>query len=253
MINIVLRTITNSGLQVVGYLLGNENSNRLLVCSHGFGVKSDSRGIFTMVKESFKDHFLGVGFHYVSVDDFTGSTFVYEFSTQVQKLLTVIEKVQGKYGKKRITIIGHSQGCLIPSLMLRDHPMEIEKLILLSPSPTTDLVRKMTSYWGNRVGSTVDLNGLSAFSRSDGAITYVPAAFWKEAKTTFPVELFKFVADNYPTYFVRPINDEVVPEKDYALLKALKPKHYFELKNGHDYKEDNRIGLLGLLNKILFE
>jgi len=148
MIDTVLRTITDSGLQIVGRMIGNENSDQLLVFSHGFGVKSDSRGIFTMINESFKDHFLGVGFHYVSVDDFTGSTFVYPFSTQVEKLMTVIEKVQDKYGKKRITIIGHSQGCLIPSIMLKSHPMEIEKLILLSPSPSTDLVKKMTSYWG---------------------------------------------------------------------------------------------------------
>lgn len=248
-----LRTITNSGVQVIGRLVGDETGDRLLICSHGFGVKSDSRGIFSTVNEAFKDHFLGVGFNYVSVDDFTGSTYVYEFSKQVEKLRTVIEKVQDKFGKKRITIIGHSQGCLIPSLMLEETPIELEKLIYLSPSPTADLVKKMTSYWGKRVGANIDIHGLSTFVRSDGAINYVPAAFWAEAKDISPLEVFKSVEEKYHPYFVRPMEDSVVTEQDYEALKAMKPKRFYELPGGHDFKEDNRIGLLGLLNKILFE
>lgn len=252
MVDIELRTISDSGLQVVGRILGNEKSERLLICSHGFGVKSDSGGIFNMVCESFKEQFLTVRFHYVSIDDFTDSTFVYEFSKQVEKLMTVLQKTQEKYGQKKITIIGHSQGCLIPSLMLKQNPMSIEKLIMLAPSPTTDLVRKMTLYWGKRVGSEVNLKGKSVFARANGSTTYLPAAFWEEAKKTNPLEVFKFVEAHYPTYFVRAFDDTVVLQEDYEKLKDLQPKNYFELPNGHDFKEDNRMGLLTLLNKILF-
>ena len=251
MIDIELRTISDSGLQVVGRILGNEMSDKLLVCSHGFGVKSDSGGIFNMVCESFKEQFLTVRIHYVSIDDFTDSTFVYEFSKQVEKLMTVIQKTQEKYGSKKITIIGHSQGCLIPSLMLQKYPMEIEKLILLAPSPTTDLVNKMTSYWGKRVGSEVNLKGKSVFARANGSTTYLPAAFWEEAKKTVPLDAFKFVESHYPTYFIRALDDTVVLKEDYEKLKELHPKNYYELKNGHDFKEDNRLALLTVLNEIL--
>lgn len=251
MIDLDLRTITESGLQVSGKILGNELSDTLLICSHGFGVKSDSWGMFNIICEALRDKCLTIRFHYVSIDDFTDSTYVYSYSKQVEKLETVIQKMQQKYGVKKVVIIGHSQGCLIPCIYLQTTNQKIEKLLLLSPSPSTNIAEKMKSHFGGREGSEFNLEGLSVAVRSNGSKTYIPKEFWIDAEKTNPIDLFTYAIENQNTYFIRAKNDTVVSEANNNLLKELNPKNYYELPNDHDYKEDNRVGLLSLITKIL--
>lgn len=251
MIDNELRTVTESGLQVVGRLLGNENSGKLIICSHGFGVLSDSHGMYNVICETFKDTHLTARFHYVSVDDFTNSTYVYEFSRQVEKIKTVYDKIVKKFDIKEIIIISHSQGCIVTSLYLKKYLPKVDKVILLSFPPSTDIVKKMLSFFGKRVGSKVNLGGLSEFTRSNGMKTFVPADFWKEAKIINSIELYQFVEKSYHTYFVRATNDTVVNPAEYKDLKLDQLKNYYELPGDHDYKKDKRVGLLTLLDKII--
>lgn len=101
MIDDSLRLSTPNGQQIIGRITGNEQSDQILVFSHGFGVKSDSRGMFNLLVDTFKDKYLTVRFHYVIVDDITQETVASSYSEQTEKLLTVINKVQQKYGNKR--------------------------------------------------------------------------------------------------------------------------------------------------------
>ena len=251
MIEAGLRTITESGIQVDGKILGNENSGQLIICSHGFGVLSDSHGMYNQICETFKDSYLTARFHYVSVDELTNSTYVYEFSRQVQKLKTVYEKLVKKYNIKKVVIIAHSQGCTITSLFLKEFSPLVDKVIMLAYPPNTDISQKMFKFFGSRVGAKINLKGLSTFPRSNGMTTIVPAVFWTEADKTNPPELFKYVNSRYDTYFIRATGDTVVSSDKYYLLDPKNLKHYYELPNDHDFKEDKRLGLLNLLNNIL--
>jgi hypothetical protein len=109
----------------------------------------------------------------------------------------------------------------------------------------------MTKFFGSRDGAKIDLNGLSTFPRSNGMTTIVPSEFWRDADNTNPPELFKWVNQNYDAYFVRAMQDTVVASDKYHLLDPKTLKHYHELPNDHDFKEDKRLGLLTLLNQIL--
>lgn len=128
---------------------------------------------------------------------------------------------------------------------------KVDKAIFLAYPPNSDITNKMTKFFGSRAGSKIDMNGLSTFPRSNGMTTIVPSTFWKEADQTNPPELFKLVNDSYDAYFVRAMQDTVVASDKYHLLDPHSFKHYYELPNDHDFKEDKRLGLLTLLNSIL--
>lgn len=251
MIDTALRTITESGLQVIGRLLGSENSRKLIICSHGFGVLSDSHGMYNQICETFKDSYLTARFHYVSVDELTNSTYVYEYSRQVEKLKTIYDKLVEKYNISEVVIISHSQGCTITSLFLEKYKPKVDKVIFLAYPPNSDITNKMTRFFGNRDGAKIDMDGLSTFPRSDGSTTIVPPAFWQDADKANPPELFKVVNQEYDTYFVRAMRDEVVAVDKYHLLDPTSLKHYFELPNVHGFSDDDRLGLITLLHEIL--
>lgn len=251
MINLDLRTITESGLQVNGKILGNENSHKLIICSHGFGVLSDSHGMYNQICETFKDSYLTARFHYVSVDKLANSTYVYEYSRQVEKLKTVYDKLVEKYNISEVIIISHSQGCTITSLFLQKYKPKVDKVIFLAYPPNSDITKKMTRFFGSRDGAKIDIDGLSTFPRSDGSATIVPPAFWKDADKTNPPELFKQVNLDYETYFIRAMQDTVVSVDKYHLLDPSTLKHYYELPNVHGFSDDDRQGLLTLLSDLL--
>jgi predicted esterase len=251
MINEKLLTVSENGLQVVGRISGNENSDEILIFSHGFGVKSDSRQMFTKICEHFQDKYLTVRFHYVSVDDFANTTYAHEYSKQVEKLKTVIDRISAKFPEKSITIIAHSQGCYMPPLLLKSYPYKIKKLILLAPPPTQNLIEKMKLNFSKRPGSTLNIDGNSILLRSNKSQTILPSQFWKEAALLDPISLYKDVNEKYETHFIIAKNDTAVIYDDYKNFNPLGLKNVYYLENDHEFKEDGMKGLIGLLEKIL--
>jgi pimeloyl-ACP methyl ester carboxylesterase len=251
MIDEKLLTVSDNGLQVVGRIVGNENAERVIIFSHGFGVKSDSRQMFTKVGESLKENFLLVRFHYVSVDDFANTTYAHEYSKQVEKLKTVIDRVIAKYPNKKVTIIAHSQGCYIPPLLLKKYNYEIEKLILLAPPPTQNIVDKFKAKFTNRPGSVLNMEGNSELLRSDESKTIIPSQFWTEAALLDPISLYKDVIEKVETHFVIAKNDTVLIYKDYKNFEPLHLKNIYYLENDHNFEEDGMKGVIQLISTIL--
>ncbi|MBI2356958.1 alpha/beta fold hydrolase [Candidatus Dojkabacteria bacterium] len=246
-----LLTISENGLQIVGKVLGNEESSQILICCHGFGVTSDSWGMYKTICEHFKEKYLTIRFNFVSVDEFVRTTYVHEYSKQVEKLKTVIDRVNKKYPNRTITIIGHSQGTFIPPLFLKMYNSKIDKLILLAPPATSDIALKMKEYFEKRPGTKIDTSGKTVLERSDGSTTIVPSEFWSEAGLIDPTSLFKHVDDNYNTYFVWAKNDPVLTNKEYEAIKSITPTNFVELDGDHDFKNDNWKKLIEYLDGIL--
>jgi len=251
MIDETLITLTESGKQVVGKILGNPNSDKILICSHGFGVDSNSSGMFSLITEMYKDSYLTIKFHYVSKDDFTGDTYVHPFSIQKEKLRTVIEKVTKKYPGKTITLLSHSQGCFISSMYLKESNRKIDQVIMLAPPLTTDLVKKMTSYFLQKQGTKINIQGKSILKRSVGNNTYVPKEFWEEADNFKPLPLYKELNNTYKIHFIVATKDTVLDVNTFEQLRSFNPKYYYELPNDHNFNEDKWLGLLGVLKDIL--
>jgi pimeloyl-ACP methyl ester carboxylesterase len=252
MIDEPLRLAVPTGLQVLGRITGNENSNSVLIFSHGFGVKSDSRGMFNKIVAEFQEKFLTVRFHYVSIDDFSQDTYVTSYSDQINKLTTVVEKIRTRYPDKTVIFLAHSQGCWITSAYIARGGVVPVKHILMAPSPTINVASRMKVKLEGREGSVLNAQGISTFPRTDGSKTYILSSFWQDAEKIVPMDLMCTAANAVSPVVIWGTKDELRNAKDFETIKAeLKPIRVYELPNGHDFSEDDVIGLVAVLSKEL--
>lgn len=246
-----LRLSTPTGLQVLGRLSGNERADTIVVFSHGFGVKSDSRGMFNKLSEMLENDTLTVRFHYVTIDDFTQDTYVTSYSDQVEKLTTVVEKITTRFPGKRLVLISHSRGCMISSMYIQTGAIIPKLHIMLAPPPSSDVANKMRTKIQAREGSVLDEEGISVLSRSDGSKTMILPTFWKDAENVNPNKLFETASKSVPTIVIWGTLDTTVESAKYAEIKQLPLKKLYELPNGHEFMEDEMKGVCRIVKSEL--
>ncbi|MCC7304066.1 alpha/beta hydrolase [bacterium] len=251
MIDEQLRIATDSGKQVIGRVTGNEASDTVLIFSHGFGVKSDSRGMFNQIVTHFQTRDLTVRFHYVITDDITQDTFATNYSEQVEKLHTVIERVQKKYGKKKIVIISHSRGCGITCRYIVEQKILPRLHIMLAPPTTVENSTRTREKFKKREGAVLNRTGISIYPRSDGTKTFIPSNYWDEAESMNPLEVYAQATTLVPTTIIWGTLDTTVGQDKLPELEKLGVKRLVKLPNSHDFTEDNVVGVIKILDEEL--
>lgn len=121
-----------SGIEIKGEYEGNAKSGKIIVFSHGFGVKRDSRGMFNEIGDFLKSKSLIIRFDYNDINKAENLVTVLPYSDQAKILKKVLRFVKDEFQPKEINIISHSMGCLVTGIL---SPRNIEKIILLSPPP----------------------------------------------------------------------------------------------------------------------
>lgn len=231
---------------VKGEYWGNKTSGRAVIFSHGFGVKRDSRGMFTSLGEALKDDCLVVLFDYVDVNK-DGSTIAYSFTNQAERLKAVLKYVKNKLNPKRMAIVAHSQGCIIVGLA---SPDGVDKVVLVA-GPVSAPGQGMRDYFSQREGTIINKDKVSQIKRSDGSLTFVPPEYWEEARKVNPAALYKRLAEKSKVSFVRARQDQMVVGEDYSLFKKGGRVGYLELDGNHDFEGKARKPFLEKIISIL--
>ena len=234
---------------IQGEYEGDEDSRRLVIFSHGFGVKRDSWGMFNEIGDTLKDGSLVVRFDYNRISIEENATHVLPCSMQSQMLAQVIDHFNSLFSPTSKTIIAHSMGCVVTGLL---QPNKIEKILLLAP-PITSPYQRLKDYFSKRHGSRIDETQESVIERSDGSWTYIPPEFWPEIQATSPYELYKHLMTKTDLYAIRPLQDQVITSEDYSGLKQLLKGSYREIEGSHDFHPPHRQKLLDTIQKILGE
>ena len=130
------------------------NGSPMVVFSHGFGVKCDSRGLFTDIASSLPTHFGYILFDYNKIENLSGREHVHlrSYSEQVQILGSVLGIAKGK--SSTVYLVGHSMGSVTISL-LKD--ADVHKVILLAPPLSTTSGRR---YFSEYPGAHRDNNNI---------------------------------------------------------------------------------------------
>lgn len=251
MVDEQLRVATDSGLQVLGRVSGNETGDKILIFSHGFGVKSDSRGMFNKICAAVQDRFLTIRFHYVSIDDLTQDTYVTSYSSQIEKLMTVVERMNLRFPNKKIIFISHSQGCWISSAYIAKGPIMPVKHIMLAPSPTVNVAARMRMKLESREGAILNEQGPSVFPRTDGTKTIISPMFWKDAEKFNPLKLLRSATKKVPTVIIWGTKDALRTTEHYKEVRKLRVMRWYDLLNGHEFAEDNADGLVAVIQQEL--
>jgi hypothetical protein len=218
----------------------------IIIFSHGFGVRKDSRGLFDAVAEELKKE-EGIDcilFDYSTIDEKKNIITVEPFSKQVAVLQKVIEDAQTKKPDAIIDIIAHSQGCTVAALL---NPEGIRKSIFCAPFFHTD-IEKIRSRYLKFSQSELNFDGVSKRLRRDGSTTIIPPEYWKER---FDINLFKIYnsfAKKTNLIIISANQDEIINEIDYSLLKNCR---LINLEGKHDFEGEEKYALIKTIKQII--
>jgi len=213
--------------------------SKYLVFSHGFGVKKDSRGMFTEIAEKFPEY-KPVMFDYNLINNETNEVTVEPYSKQSELLNAELNSIYKYDTDAEITLICHSQGCIIPCL-IKD--IKIERAILLAPP------KILGSKMSRNKNAEKTKHGEFRIPRKDGTTTIVTKEFVEELDKTFPLELYSNLSRLTNSYAVIAKQDKILKDSDLSAL-ADKIKIY-EIEGDHNFTGIDRKGLIETLSNIL--
>lgn len=212
---------------------------KYLLFSHGFGVKKDSRGMFTEIAQNFPEY-QPVMFDYNIVNDEINEVTVEPYSKQAITLENQITNILEEDKEADITLICHSQGCIMPCL-IRD--INVSKVVLLAPPKIvgSNMRRKQNVSKGS--------DGSIRIPRKDGTITIVTTDFIAELDKTVPIELYDRLSRTIETTMVIAKQDEILKDIDFSeLADQIK---IIEIDGDHNFTGKARKGLINLIKTTI--
>ncbi len=210
---------------------------KTIICSHGFGVKADSRGMFTEIANKFPGYTFKM-FDYNEILS-NGDVVVADIDTQAQKLQSVIDEAEGE-----IVMLCHSQGCIIAGLV---DVTKVSEAILLAP-PVLMSMQRVVEKLQNRPGSEINLDGVSKLRRTDGTTTHVPREYIQSLQNRDPIALYETLSQKIPVIIVRAAKDHVLGDTD---LSQVSNAQKIDIDSDHDFTGSARAELTTILRKIL--
>ena len=208
-----------------------------VICSHGFGVAADARGMFTQISDELSDHEF-IMFNYNSFDN-EGSTIVEPLNEQAKKLQQVIDEQRDAR-----VLLCHSQGSIIAGMV---DLKTISKVILLAP-PVKMSMERVIEKLMKKPGSEINLEGISKLPRSDGTMTYIPVSYIQSIKGRDPTAMYAAVASKVPTVIIKATDDQVLGSTNFENVLSA---DVIEVHADHDFTGSGRSELVSLLKTIL--
>lgn len=220
-------------------------TDKIVLYSHGFGVKKDDRGLFTDIAGSL-DNFQHAMFDYNQVDEQDNTLTVTPLHEQAEMLKSQYDSLRSKYPDATIDLVCHSQGCVVAGLADLGG---VRKTVLLAP-PTRFLGSEAKLKQMSEREGTVIENGVVSYPRRDGSTTIIKQDYWQSRdKISDPIALYNRLSQKTEVIIVEALDDEVLGESDYSALSA-KVLHVQQEAN-HDFTNEARPVLLKTIGEVL--
>lgn len=212
-----------------------------VVYSHGFGVRKDDRGLMTDIAAALPEceHIL---FDYNAFDEATNTMTVSPLNAQVTKLKEKLESL-GNDPDATIDLVAHSQGCIVAAIA---KPTNVRKMLFLAPPDNLDKDRLIT-FFGDRPGSQINLEGESRIPRRDGTTTIIPASYWRSIEAPQPIRLYNRLPAHSEVKFYIANNDEVLGMSNFD--QTDQAIELIQVDGNHDFNGEYRSGLIKLIKE----
>jgi pimeloyl-ACP methyl ester carboxylesterase len=185
---------------------------QMLLFSHGFGVRADSRGLFTAITQSLPRGWGYVLFDYDTYDTLKNQLIVNSMSDRLIRLQAVINWARQQAGVEQVHMVGHSLGCLVAAELA---PAGIGKIVLLSPPLA--LGSRFADIYTHRKGAKHSGHTWS-LPRADGTTTVVDDEIFAELVSVDAEGELTKLAMFRPFSLILASADEVLPDADYTDL-----------------------------------
>lgn len=216
-------------------------SDKVIIFSHGFGVKWDSRGLFTEISDSLPGYDF-IFFDYAKVDNERNTT-LEDLNDQFISFENALQTaINLKYSE--INIISHSFGIVIPAKL---NSSLINKFVMLAPAKYIDKEKQLESLY-KKEGAVIDLKGYSSFARSDGTKTFVNHTFYDSIEG---LNIFDYLKDlkAKEQYLIIAKQDEIITD-NYSKNELPDNIILIEVDGDHNFKGEDRAGLIEKLKEI---
>ncbi len=237
---------TPGGLLIEGEYRG-QNSQKVVVFSHGFGVDRHGRGLFDDISKALEEEALVVLFDYSKVSEDRQETRIPSLSNQSRILDKVLRYVQSQFHPEEVDLIAHSQGCVVTGIL---SPDGISKIVLIS-SPLEPSYETMKTYFSARPETVINESGESRIKRSDGTVTIVQSDFWRDLNRD-PSFLYDHLASKTRMTLVLADNDQVIGEQNPSWLVDNPHIKVVELPGNHDFDTNLEVRK-ALISKVVEE
>ena len=217
---------------------------KIIIYSHGFGVRSDDRGLFSDIKNVLPE-FEHVTFDYTFVDEVHNTMVQPSLDQQSAKLNEVILKMRSENPDAEFYLICHSMGSLVGAVA---SPNEFIKTILLAPLQILDK-HMMIKKFGNRKGAHADMHGVTTFPRPDGSTTIIHPEFWSSFDGVDPKKVYGKLGEKTRLTIIRAKQDKLLLETNFDDLKP--QVEIFEIDGGHDFGGHARKHVAEVIKDIL--
>lgn len=219
------------------------DQKQIVVFSHGFGVRKDSRGLFTDIAAGLPGIEPVLFDYYESRDD--GTVIVRPISEQAKLLGEIIEDTRRKYPGAVVDIIGHSQGCFAPALL---RPECVRKVILLAP-PYKVRIERMLERFRARPGAEINPGGVTTIPLTKGGVFLINPEYWPSLASLNPIERYNDLSRTSDLTLVIAKSDESIKSPDFTGLDPKAEK--LEIEGDHNFTKKARAGLIKTIQDIV--
>lgn len=214
----------------------------IVIFVHGFGVRWDSRGMFTDVAKNLPKGWGSVAFDLY--DNRSNQTYIKSINDQVNLVREIYTQILSKNPSTTIHLIAHSMGCVITA-MTKIKPTG--KVVLLAP-PDTFGDGMLESYFRNYPGAQEGEQELIV-PRKDGTITHIPYQFFTEMSSANPVDSLYQYSSIKDYILIQTTEDEVIGNTNFEIPEQ--SARIIQVPSDHNFTGKNREKLLETINKVL--
>ncbi len=220
-----------------------DSTTDIVVFVHGFGVRWDSRGMFTDIQASLPKRWGSVLFDFYKIEGH--DAYITPIQEQIEHLQAVLYEASQRCPDAKIHVIAHSMGCIIAALT---EPEISGKVIFLAPPESFGT--RMEKYFKKYPGAMLAKDELS-IPRKDGTTTHVPLNFFEQTAAIDAEGAMYAYGKQRSIYLVQTTEDEVISETQYEKLQTCENIHIQKIAADHNFTKNHRREIIALLHNIL--
>lgn len=214
----------------------------IVIFVHGFGVRSDSRGMFTDIVESLPE---GWGSVLSDLSDVDGdNVHILSISDQAKRVKEIYGEVHEQHPEVTVHLIAHSMGCVVA---IEAHLDINGKVVLLAP-PSTFGGSALEEYFTHYPGAEKQGDKL-VVPRKDGTISHIPYSFFRQMAHADPIQIISDYTKQHQVEVIAAAEDELVDTRAYDAFGD--NARITTLAGDHNFTGDARSELIKTVTRVI--
>lgn len=209
--------------------------SHVVVFSHGFDVRRDSKGLFSDIAHSLPEHF---GFVLFDYHDYRGDTeYLHTLSEQAAILHQVVAWTKANLHPLELHLVAHSMGCTVASYAAE--PSFSSVTYLAPPIHSGSGLRR---FFTTHPGLITHSGHSFTVARRSGKTTHVTEAFLSEFESAQPEMFLRRYAASKPLSIIAAKEDRFMPP---SIYDSLRKQHLAVevIPGDHNFSDTARAGV----------